>query len=222
MQFSLRSMHVRHYKSLDDVRVDLPTPVTVIVGPNAVGKSNVVDCLRFVRDAVSTDLEHAVGKRGGIGRVRQYSRTKPYKVTISLTFNQTFEFHDPAIASYEFTLQSLTGGNYVVEHEKATCRLEAWPSSERDSDDPDPVLIDNGFERDKEGFVTAAGSTPLERPIRPDQLGGFLPIRNLHVRDDHPAPGPGCGHGNGPPDAAGRARDHHHPALQRPRRGRGR
>ena len=68
----LKSAHIRHYKSLDNALIEFSNPITVLVGPNAVGKSNVVDCLRFVRDAVSTDLEHAVSTRGGIGRVRQY------------------------------------------------------------------------------------------------------------------------------------------------------
>lgn len=171
----LQSAHIRHYKSLDDVRVDFAEPITVIVGPNAVGKSNVVDCLRFVRDAVVTDLEHAVGKRGGIGRVRQYSRTKPYKVSITLNFVQSFEEHQPESASYEFTLQSLTGGNYIVEHEKAICWAEHWVDPD---DEPNPrlVLIDVGFERDKDGLVVAAGER-LDRPVRMDQLAlGFSPF----------------------------------------------
>ena len=80
----LASVRIRHYKSLDDGRIDFSDRVTVLVGPNAAGKSNVVDCLRFVRDAVSSGIEHAVSARGGIARIRQYSKTKPYKLSIKL------------------------------------------------------------------------------------------------------------------------------------------
>lgn len=65
----LKSLKVQHYKSLDDVSVDFSEDVTVVVGPNGVGKSNFVDMLRFLHDAVTDDLEHAVTKRGGIQRV---------------------------------------------------------------------------------------------------------------------------------------------------------
>ena len=116
----LASVRIRHYKSLDDVRIDFSDRVTVLVGPNAVGKSNVVDSLRFVRDAVASELEHAVSARGGIARVRQYSKTKPYKLSIKLGLTP-----DPAPrtitlpAEYEFDIASLTASNYVVDHEKS-------------------------------------------------------------------------------------------------------
>ena len=53
----LNSLKVQHYKSLDDVSVDFAPDVTVVVGPNGVGKSNFVDVLRFLRDAVAECAE---------------------------------------------------------------------------------------------------------------------------------------------------------------------
>ena len=44
----LRSAHIRHYKSLDDVRVEFTQPITVIVGPNAVGKTNLLEGIQLV------------------------------------------------------------------------------------------------------------------------------------------------------------------------------
>ena len=171
----LRSAHIRHYKSLDDVSIEFANPITVIVGPNAVGKSNLVDCLRFVRDAVRTDLEHAVSKRGGIGRVRQNSRTKPYKISVNLEFEQSFEdIAEKSLATYELTLESLTGGNYVVEHERAACAVEAWVD-DRDGNPNSAVLMDVGFERGKDGRITKTND-PLERPARPDQLALGLSV----------------------------------------------
>jgi predicted ATPase len=163
----LRSAHIRHYKSLDDVRVTFSEPVTVFVGPNAVGKSNLIDCLRFVRDAVSIDLEHAIGKRGGISRVRQYAKTKPFKVSVSLDFRQEFEESAPEEAVYEFTIQTQTGGNYAVERERAACwSEEIW----HESDGTRRLgLSDAGFERTSDGKILVSGEH-VERPVRPDQL----------------------------------------------------
>jgi predicted ATPase len=116
----LKSAHIRHYKSLDNAFVEFSNPITVLVGPNAVGKSNFVDCLRFVRDAVATDLEHAVSTRGGIGRVRQYSKTKPFKVSVKLEFVQDFRDSADRAANYEFAIESQTASNYTVDMEKST------------------------------------------------------------------------------------------------------
>ena len=74
----LSKLQVQHYKSLDDVSVDFAPDVTLVVGPNGVGKSNFVDVLRFLRDAVVKDLERAVTKREGIQRLLQTYKTKPF------------------------------------------------------------------------------------------------------------------------------------------------
>lgn len=116
----LSSVRIRHYKSLDDVNIDFSDRVTVLVGPNAAGKSNIVDALRFVRDAVSFDLEHAISSRGGISRVRQYSKTKPYKLSLQFKFLQDISETDSRSAEYEFSIESLTASNYAVDHEQAS------------------------------------------------------------------------------------------------------
>lgn len=48
------------------------------VGPNASGKSNLLDAFRFVRDIVSVGggFQEAVAKRGGVGEIRSFAATK--------------------------------------------------------------------------------------------------------------------------------------------------
>jgi predicted ATPase len=126
----LRSAHIRHYKSLDDVEVKFSDGITVLVGPNAVGKSNVVDALRFVRDAMASNLEHAISTRGGITRVRQFSRTKPYKLSIQLNFSDDHDETGIGNAGYEFSVESLSSTNYVVGHELATSFVKSRETKE--------------------------------------------------------------------------------------------
>jgi len=59
----VRRVRLRNYKSIAacDVRLG---PFTALVGPNGSGKSNFLDALRFVRDALDTNLEHALRERG--------------------------------------------------------------------------------------------------------------------------------------------------------------
>jgi predicted ATPase len=173
----LRAAHFRHYKSLDDVRVDFAQPITVIVGPNAVGKSNIVDALRFLRDALTGDLDHAIVKRGGIARIRQHSRSKPFKVHFGLDLARPRSDRMTAEpASYELTLHSKTGGNYLVERERA----DYFTHRRRVIEGGPGIRIersrrDIGFVRDAEGNVQAP--EPFGRRLRTDQLAlGSLPF----------------------------------------------
>lgn len=112
----LVDLRISHYKSLSDIALTDIQPVTVLVGCNGVGKSNVADALRFLRDAMSQGLDHAVSTRGGIGLIRQYSPTKPFQ--ISFDFGFTEENDAAHVARYQLTLTSLREGNFRVERER--------------------------------------------------------------------------------------------------------
>ena len=122
----LKNLKVQHYKSLDDVSVDFAPDVTVVVGPNGVGKSNFVDVLRFLRDAVTDDLEHAVTKREGIQRLLQTYKTKPYKINVQLELfglgDSSSELHDKA--NYKVVLKSIGNSDYAVETEEASIAID--------------------------------------------------------------------------------------------------
>lgn len=137
----LTSLSVQHYKSLANVQLENIQPVTVLVGPNAAGKSNVVDVLKFLRDMVVEGLDHAISKRGGITTIRQHSRTKPYQISIKLCFLDTdFDDNTPRTVSYEITISSLVAGNYRVEREAAIW-FEQEYSFDEESNDLNMVAI---------------------------------------------------------------------------------
>ncbi len=60
----LRRVRIRGYKSIAFCDVTLE-PLTILVGRNATGKSNFVDALAFVRDALATNLTQATKLHGG-------------------------------------------------------------------------------------------------------------------------------------------------------------
>lgn len=65
--------------------VQIPlTPLTVLVGANGAGKSNVADALQFVGDAFREGLEPAVASRQGFGSLRRWSRGRPLDVGLVL------------------------------------------------------------------------------------------------------------------------------------------
>src|SRR5438445_5265679 len=60
----LRRVRIRGYKSIGFCDVSLE-PLTVLVGRNAAGKSNFLDALAFLRDAMAISIPEAVKRRNG-------------------------------------------------------------------------------------------------------------------------------------------------------------
>lgn len=57
---------MRSCRTLTDTKLPLG-PLTVMVGPNAAGKSNVLHALEFLGDVTRDGIEPAPAERGGFG-----------------------------------------------------------------------------------------------------------------------------------------------------------
>lgn len=80
---------VHNYKSLRSVEIS-PSPLTVVVGPNAAGKTNFCDALDFLAEAYRLGLEVAVSRKGGYENIcyRRARRSKSpvrFEVEFELT-----------------------------------------------------------------------------------------------------------------------------------------
>ena len=67
---------LRNYKSIAACAVH-PAPLSFLVGPNGCGKSNFLDALRFVAEALRFSLDHALRDRGGISGGSETLRRAP-------------------------------------------------------------------------------------------------------------------------------------------------
>jgi predicted ATPase len=94
-----------------------PGDLTAVVGPNAAGKSSVVDLFRFLADSLSLSLYTALERRGGIKAVRHTSPTHPRncRIWIELAYDEGYHGY------YTFDMGSEAGGSYSVRKEE--CRL---------------------------------------------------------------------------------------------------
>lgn len=108
---------LRNYKSIGycDVRLQ---PLTYLVGHNGAGKSNFMDALHFVKDALSYSLEYAFNERAGISEVRRYSNGRPNNFSIRIDFN----LPDSRLGHYVFSIGALRNGGYEVQREE--CVIE--------------------------------------------------------------------------------------------------
>lgn len=95
----IREVHLRNYRSIGDAVVRL-SDFTVLVGPNGAGKTNFMDALAFVQECLSTSIEAALQRRGGIlstFRTREGPR-------ISVGFRVIIELEPETVADYAFEL----------------------------------------------------------------------------------------------------------------------
>ncbi|NEC86472.1 AAA family ATPase [Streptomyces sp. SID12501] len=84
----LTRVRIENFRSIAacDVRLG---PLTVLAGPNAAGKSNFLDALRFVRDALRTSPGQALEPRGGLEEILHRSpagtRSDSFRIRLDVT-----------------------------------------------------------------------------------------------------------------------------------------
>jgi predicted ATPase len=104
---------LRNYKSIGfcDVRLQ---PLTYLVGANGAGKSNYLDALHLVRDALTGSLDNALNERGGLAEVRRRSSGHPTHFGIRLEF----VLKTGQSGHYAFNIGALPGRGYQVQTEE--------------------------------------------------------------------------------------------------------
>ncbi|WP_369030747.1 AAA family ATPase [Streptomyces adonidis] len=102
-------VRIENYKSIAHCDVTLGR-FTVLLGLNAAGKSNFLDALRFVRDALVDSPAEAVAARGGWDEVLRRVPEPTTSCTIGLEFRLPAITHDrePWVGRYEITLAPTT------------------------------------------------------------------------------------------------------------------
>ncbi|MCH7843744.1 MAG: AAA family ATPase [Chloroflexi bacterium] len=114
-----------NFRSIENLNLDLDA-LTVLVGPNASGKSNIVDILRFVADATKNGLDSALTSRRGdhVAR-RTTSRRRHTDVTVGVSV-----VSGTSTVDYEFVVRLFKDARYEVIREEA--RLSFPESDEND------------------------------------------------------------------------------------------
>ncbi len=107
---------LRNYKSIGSCDIRL-RQLTYFVGANGSGKSNFLDALHLVRDALTGSLSNALNERGGIAEVRRRSSGHPTNFGIRLEF----VLPSGLPGRYAFSIGALANGGYEVQSEE--CQL---------------------------------------------------------------------------------------------------
>ena len=161
----IKRVILKNYKSIAACDVQLQ-PLTFLVGRNGSGKSNFLDALRFVADALNSSLGHALRDRGGINDVRRRSRGHPNHFSIRLEF----ALPEGSTGHYAFRIGTRSSGGYEVQKEQ--CRLH-----------PDIYFqVDNGTVTHTSVKVTPAASTDRLYLVNASGLPEFRPIYDAFSR----------------------------------------
>jgi predicted ATPase len=103
----ITAVHLENWRNFISADVELQQRV-FLVGPNASGKSNLLDAFRFLHDlvAIGGGFKEAVGRRGGVTKLRSLSARRYPDVVIRIKIGDD---ENPAIWTYEihFTQDNL-------------------------------------------------------------------------------------------------------------------
>ncbi len=113
----IKRVILKNYKSIAACDVQLQ-PLTFLVGRNGSGKSNFLDALRFVADALNISLEHAIRARGGINNLMNRSSGPTNNFSVELEFS----LFNNAAGYYKFSIESRSRGRYRIHTEE--CRVQ--------------------------------------------------------------------------------------------------
>ena len=111
----LKRVVLRNYKSIAACDLRLGR-LTYLVGGNGAGKSNFLDALHFVNDALTGSLDNALNERSGLAEVRRKSSGHPTHFGIRLEF----QLRSGETGYYAFNVSALSAGRYEVQAEECS------------------------------------------------------------------------------------------------------
>lgn len=132
---------LKNWRNFRSVDVSLAERV-FIVGPNASGKSNLLDVLRFLRDIARPGggLQFALTERGGLSKVRCLAARKEPDVHVELALGEQGE---PPLWRYAIGITQLPRGyrQPVLRYEKVWRKSEPILQRPNDADEKDPLRL---------------------------------------------------------------------------------
>ena len=121
----LTGLKIKNFKSIASAEIDFE-PLTMLVGANASGKSNLINVFRFISNITTEGIDNAVALQGGIPYLANASLPKGTPIEISFTLDLSNEGWVRSTGKktvaleiqkidYHFTLQpNLKGGGYHI------------------------------------------------------------------------------------------------------------
>jgi predicted ATPase len=129
--------------------IDVPlTELCFVIGPNASGKSNLLDAFRFLRDvskAKGGGLQTAVAERGGISKLRCLHARRDPEISIQIDFEERDDTSRTWSYLVAFRADPKSSNRVVVAKEQVLRGGNTVLSRPNQEDKRDPVLLTQTF-----------------------------------------------------------------------------
>ena len=168
----LKKLTLKNWKNFQECRLELGSRL-FIVGPNASGKSNLLDVIKFLRDLAKEGggLQTAVQDRGGLSKIRCLSARQYPQVEIKVEFVEDLDkVQRNWTYSISITQESRGRRRPILKHEKVWCE--------------DKLILDRPDENDKkdEERLTQTGLEQINANKTFRDVAKYLSsVRYLHI-----------------------------------------
>lgn len=191
-RISIESLEIRNYRVFRNLEIKNLGRLNIFVGANGSGKSTLFDVLSFLKDALGSNVSHAVQRRGGFNELISRGTTDPISITMK------FRESGGRLATYQLEI-SRHDSRVVVEREILKFRRGQYgqPWHFVDFSRGQGKAITNEEEYGLEGAQAARKDYQLEDPsvLAIKGLGQFKEFRvvsefrslieNWHISDFH-------------------------------------
>ena len=109
----IKKIRIENYKSLKDVEIEL-SKFNVLIGPNAGGKSNLMDSLAFLSEIAQGEVSGAFNLRGGFERVVFGGKGGKINFSLEFTLEGVLGFYFISFGKDGIEREKLTVGENVV------------------------------------------------------------------------------------------------------------
>lgn len=118
----LSRIGIRHFRSLYDIELPLK-PLTILIGPNASGKSNLFKALRFLHDGVAGDIRDWQAYAAQLDELRWYGLNAYGSRPDSLEWDLVFAEADDGLPVAQYEASLLADDTLKVARERLAVRL---------------------------------------------------------------------------------------------------
>ena len=153
----VRSLILKRFRSIPAERVDFENP-TFLVGWNGSGKSNLIDALAFLADAMVSPLRAVIDRRGGIASVRNRTpgRSQPPDLSLGVVLGELGGSVESG--RYALELRAMPDYGFVVVREQCVAAAEDGHRQWFDR-------TETGFSSNLDGFRPALDPASLCLPV---------------------------------------------------------